>query len=160
MTKRKPVVSPPPLPLSWYLAYARLIGARLLERLLERLPPGIASRALAGLAMVMMANAVWTYPRAFAGVDPLQVALGHQPVTVAVVNFVIQLIIIIVAAILAVALRPKPKDPEVATAQVPVVEDGKGIIRICGTVWVDDSIVLGWKQMGTIKIKSKTGKKG
>lgn len=71
----------------------------------------------------------------------------------------VYIIVMIVVALVAYAMRPKPKNPDVIKASVPVVEDGKSIIRIYGEVWIDDSIVLGFKQMGTIPIKSKGGKK-
>lgn len=48
----------------------------------------------------------------------------------------------------------KPKAQE---AKAPVVEDGKRIRRIYGTYWVDDSIVLGWKEVGTDPIRTKGG---
>lgn len=78
---------------------------------------------------------------------------------VAIINIWIQIGIMVVSALISYALTPKPKTPEAITAQAPVVEDGKGIIRIYGTVWVDDSIILGWKQMGTDPIRKKGGKK-
>lgn len=95
---------------------------------------------------------------AFGLVDPVGTPTEGRPAT-AFINIWVQLGIMLVAALISYALTPKPKAPEPATAQAPVVEDGKGIIRIYGTVWVDDSIVLGWKQMGTDPIRKKGGKK-
>ena len=69
------------------------------------------------------------------------------------------IIIMIVVALVAYAMRPKPKNPEVVKASIPVVDDGKGVIRVYGEIWIDDSIVLGFKQMGEIPIKAKGGKK-
>jgi hypothetical protein len=40
-------------------------------------------------------------------------------------------------------------------AEVPEVLDGRKIRRIYGTVWIDDPIVLAFKQVGTIPIKAK-----
>jgi len=73
-------------------------------------------------------------------------------------NLFIQIGIAIVASIISAALAPKPKAPEPVKARVPVVEEGRKIGKVYGTVWVDDSMVLAFKPVGTIKIKSK-GKK-
>jgi hypothetical protein len=75
--------------------------------------------------------------------------------------FLIQIGLMILSALLSYVLRPKPKDPEKPKASVAEVEDGKGIIDVFGTVWIDDPIILAWKDMGTIKIRApKQGKKG
>lgn len=63
--------------------------------------------------------------------------------------------IIVVAAILAVALssiqQPKSQGPQKGT--VPDVKDGKRVIRIYGTVWIDDPIQLAMKQTSTSPIR-------
>ncbi|MHB1057236.1 MAG: hypothetical protein ACYC0F_05070 [Rhodanobacter sp.] len=52
--------------------------------------------------------------------------------------------IIIVAVILAVALAPTTRAQNAGPTKgtVPDVKDGKRIIRIYGTVWIDDPIQL------------------
>lgn len=63
--------------------------------------------------------------------------------------------IIVVAAILAVALSsihpPKSQGPQKGT--VPDVKDGKRVIRVYGTVWIDDPIQLAMKQTSTSPIR-------
>ena len=65
----------------------------------------------------------------------------------------------IVASLLIAALSPKPPAPEPVKGRIPAVEEGQKIRKIYGTVWIDDPMVLAFKPMGTIKIKSKGGKK-
>lgn len=77
----------------------------------------------------------------------------------AYINFVVQLVIMVVAAIIAYATRPKPETPKANTPSVPVAEDGKGIVEIFGTVWVDDANQLAWKAKEPIAIRRKGGKK-
>jgi hypothetical protein len=89
------------------------------------------------------------------------IAPDDSPVAVqAALNLIIQIALIILSSLISAALAPKPKPPEAIKAQVPVVEDGKGMERLYGSCWIDDSIVLGFKQMGTKKIRAKGGKKG
>ena len=69
----------------------------------------------------------------------------------------VQILVMVVAALLSAALAPKPKGPEAQRVKIPVVEEGKKIVKIYGTVWIDDPMVLAFKPMGTTKIKK--GKK-
>jgi len=85
--------------------------------------------------------------------------VNGRPVVGAFYQIVWQILILVVSALISYALRPKPPRPEVQKASAPVVEDGKHQVRFYGTVWVDDSIVLGFKQMGTDPIRKKGGKK-
>lgn len=63
--------------------------------------------------------------------------------------------IIIVAIVLAVALSaqqsPRSQGPQKGT--VPDVKDGKRVIRVYGTVWIDDPIQLAMKQTDTTPIR-------
>ena len=68
------------------------------------------------------------------------------------------IIILVIAIIIAVTYKPKTQSPEPAKSSAPEVLDGRKIRKIYGTVWVDDSMVLAWKQNGTVPIRSK-GKK-
>lgn len=73
--------------------------------------------------------------------------------------WVIQLIILIVAAVISYAMRPKPQPPKPQEANAPTVEDGLSVKHHFGTVWVNDEFLLAWKLMGTVPIKTKGGKK-
>lgn len=71
----------------------------------------------------------------------------------------IYLATLVLSALVSAATAPKPKDPDVIQSEAPKVKDGQGVVRVYGTVWIDDAIVLGWQQLGTDPIKSKGGKK-
>jgi hypothetical protein len=56
-----------------------------------------------------------------------------------------QLVIMIIAAILAYALQPKPQQPQAQTLEdvsVPTIEIGKPVSVVFGEVWIDDSNIL------------------
>lgn len=160
---RPPTVSPSRAPikarsprLRWYLQLLRLHAARFWY-LLEQLPARERlSRIFALIAALAAIGALISYVRLQ---DAPVAEVNGMPVVYAWVQIVVQIVIMIVSALISYAMRPKPKDPEVQKANVPVAEDGKGIVQIFGTVWIDDSILLGFKQMGTIPIKAKGGKK-
>jgi hypothetical protein len=64
----------------------------------------------------------------------------------------IQLAILVVAAILSYALTPKPKTPPPDTlsdVSVPTIEVGKPIGVAFGEVWVDDSNILWYGDLGS-----------
>lgn len=73
--------------------------------------------------------------------------------------WVVQLIIILVAAAVSYSMRPKTQTPPPASGDAPTVEDGQSVKHHFGEVWVEDEFLLAWKQMGTIPIKTKGGKK-
>ena len=73
--------------------------------------------------------------------------------------WIIQLIILVVAAAISYAMRPKPQAPVAQKADAPTTEDGQSAKHYFGTCWVKNEFILAWKQMGTIPIKSKGGKK-
>lgn len=151
MSRSLPIKAKRPRP-RWYLQVLRLHLARLLL-----LPPRERlSRAFALLAAIALIGTLFAYGDMTVG--QAQVVDGVE-VHLAWVNFLIQLAIMIVSALISYALAPKPKDAEVAKANVPVAEEGKGIERVYGTVWFDDPFILGFKQLGTIPIKAKGGKK-
>jgi hypothetical protein len=81
----------------------------------------------------------------------------HEP-TKAVVWFVVYLIIMLVAAVLAIAMMPHPKGAQPVTGNSPTVTDGQQVIDAFGDVWTDDSFILAWKQMGTEPIYASGGK--
>lgn len=89
------------------------------------------------------------------------VALHPPPVTVVKAMWpvwVIQLIIMVVAAAISYAMRPKPEAPKPQKGEAPTTEDGLSAKHYFGTCWVEDEFILAWKQVGTIKIKAKGGK--
>jgi hypothetical protein len=73
--------------------------------------------------------------------------------------WVVQLIIAIVAAIIAYALRPKPQAPKAAEERGPTTEDGTSAVHYFGEHWIRDEFLLAWKITGKDPIKTKGGKK-
>ncbi len=87
-------------------------------------------------------------------------AVDGVPVAKAVVNIWIQLAIMVISALISYAMRPKVEGPKPQESTIPQVQDGKSIVRIYGTVWVDDSIILAWStKIPPEPIKKKGGKK-
>ena len=76
------------------------------------------------------------------------------------VQIIVQVVIAIVAAIVSSYLAQKNL-PQASPAQggSPEANDGTAIRKIYGTVWVDDSQVLAWKDLPPEPIKKKAGKK-
>ena len=73
----------------------------------------------------------------------------------------IYIIELIVALILIVAFTPKPKNAQPASLQdfdVPTAEDGREVIDICGTVWIDDPNVIWYGDLSTAPIRGDSGK--
>ncbi|MFK2904580.1 hypothetical protein ISP17_11440 [Dyella ginsengisoli] len=73
--------------------------------------------------------------------------------------FVAFIIVAIVSAYLALSSKPKVQTPQPEKGTVPSVKDGKKIIRVFGTVWIDDPMQLAMQQTGTDPIRTKGGKK-
>lgn len=71
----------------------------------------------------------------------------------------VQIAILVVSAVISHATRPKSQQPKPGKVETPVVEEGKTIRKVYGTVWIDDPQMLGFKRMGTDRIRSKGGKK-
>lgn len=71
----------------------------------------------------------------------------------------VQIAILVVSALISYATRPKPQKVQPGKVETPVVEEGKPIRKVYGTVWIDDPQVLGFKRIGTDRIQSKGGKK-
>ncbi|MFD1069942.1 hypothetical protein ACFQ2D_08355 [Luteimonas composti] len=91
---------------------------------------------------------------------------AHSPPTAeeplqAVPFWVVQLIILVVAGVVAYALRPKPQPPEQRKVEPPTVEDGTAVKDYGGTVWIehDDNFLLAWKVVGQDPIYGEGGKK-
>ena len=69
-------------------------------------------------------------------------------------QFFVWLAVQIAAAYLISALQPRPKKPEPQKANIPIAEQGRGIIWVFGDVWITDSQMLGYREDGTIPIKA------
>lgn len=64
------------------------------------------------------------------------------------------IIVLVIALVVAVAMAPKPPTPDgPAKGTLPEVKDGKAIVRIYGTVWINDPAVLAMKQTGSTPIR-------
>ena len=73
----------------------------------------------------------------------------------------IYIIELVVALILVFAFQPKPKNAAPASLQdfdVPTAEDGREVIDICGTVWIDDPNVIWYGDLSTTPIRADSGK--
>lgn len=84
------------------------------------------------------------------------------PVNEAWINFVVQIAIMIVSAVITAALAPKPKPPKPASLgdfDAPTAEEGRPIPVIFGTVWCKGPNVLWYGDLNSVAIKSKGGKK-
>ncbi|MDZ5815107.1 hypothetical protein U4I65_08680 [Stenotrophomonas maltophilia] len=77
----------------------------------------------------------------------------------AVYWWVIQLIIAIIAAAIAYSMRPRTQSATPQSGDAPTTEDGQTVKHYFGTCWITDEFLLAWKQMGTLPIKTKGGKK-
>lgn len=72
--------------------------------------------------------------------------------------WVVQIVVMIVAAAVAYANRPKTETPKPQAGTAPTVEDGQSIKHHFGTVWVEDEFILAWKNTGTSPIRTRAGK--
>lgn len=73
--------------------------------------------------------------------------------------FVAFIIVLIVAVALAFSARTRTQTPQPQRGTVPSIKDGKKVVRVFGTVWIDDPMQLAMQQMGEDPIRSKGGKK-
>jgi uncharacterized membrane protein len=86
---------------------------------------------------------------------------GGEPV-LAVVNFWVQLVIMIVSALISYALAPKPPQPKPASLtdfDAPTAEEGRPIPVVFGTVWIKGPNVLWYGDLRSVPIRKKGGKK-
>jgi hypothetical protein len=67
--------------------------------------------------------------------------------------------IALVSAFVIMALIPKPPPPDPQEGQAPETKDGKQLVRVYGTVWVDDPAIAGWVNNAPEPIRKKAGKK-
>lgn len=74
---------------------------------------------------------------------------------------VIELIIMVVALILAYVLAPRPTAPKAANLydfDIPTAVDGKPVPVIFGTVWISSFNVLWYGDLSATPVKKKAGK--
>ena len=80
----------------------------------------------------------------------------------AYVNFIVQIVIVIVAAIVAYAMAPKPPIPKPAALEdfdVPTAEEGRPVTKVFGEVWITSPNNLWYGDLSSEPIKKKGGKK-
>lgn len=66
---------------------------------------------------------------------------------------------LLISTAISLIFRPKPPSPKPGQVQVPVAEEGRRVRRIYGTVWIEDPQQLGFKKIGTDRIRKSGGKK-
>lgn len=77
-----------------------------------------------------------------------------------VTTIVVQVVIAIVAAVVSARMAMKNiPNASPSSGGTPEARDGTAIRKIYGTVWVDDSQVLAWKDLPPEPIRKKAGKK-
>lgn len=119
---------------------------------------GARARVVA-FCLAVLVVIMWLIHMAVVAVLPEARAAGEP--AEAVYWWVVQLIILVVAAVVAYALRPKPQGAEQRKTDPPTVEDGTAVKDYGGTVWVehDDNFLLAWKVVGQDAIYGEGGKK-
>lgn len=110
-------------------------------------------------AAAVIATAVQVARVAVRVPDMMAVTQGVPYPRYAIWNWVVQIGIMILAALISYALRPRPQTPDPVSAQVPETKDGKSLREVFGTVWIDDSGIVGWKNHDPEPIRKKGGKK-
>jgi hypothetical protein len=69
------------------------------------------------------------------------------------------LLIALVASFIVLALLPKPQAPDPQEGQAPETKDGKQLVRVYGTVWIDDPAIAGWVNNTPEPIRRRSRKK-
>lgn len=73
----------------------------------------------------------------------------------------VYLIVLVLVLILSVAMMAKPKSdkpPSLGDFGVPTVQDGRDVMMIGGTVWIDDPNVINYGNLRTRPITADSGK--
>ncbi len=74
--------------------------------------------------------------------------------------WVVQLVVSVVASVIIGYLnRPDIPNAKPGSGRAPEAKDGTVIRKVYGTVWIDDSQVLAYKEGTPIPIRKKGGKK-
>lgn len=77
-------------------------------------------------------------------------------------NFVFQLVLLVVSYFVSAALAPKPPKPKPAALEdfdIPVAEQGRPVPVVFGTVQITGPNVMWYGDLRTTAIKEKDGKK-
>ena len=111
------------------------------------------------LAAFALANLITVVITLLVVVGAHKQLLSDAPPAQAVINIWIQLAILVISALISYALRPKVEGAKPQEGSIPQVQDGKSIVRIYGTVWIDDSIILAWSTQIPPEPIKKKGKK-
>lgn len=120
----------------------------------HRLQVALAVCALSGVLSGATAGVItWWALRSPVVADTLPIARADGGV-----SFIVAIVGLIVSALVAYAMRPKIDPPSPFESKIPVVEDGKALRRIYGTVWTDDSNILAWKNLDPTPIRKRAGK--
>ena len=93
---------------------------------------------------------------------PTSSANGHGQPHLAFINLWIQLAIMVVAALVASAMAPKPPIPKPASLadfDVPTAEEGRKIAKVFGEYVIPDPNVLWYGDLTSVAIQKKGGKK-
>lgn len=94
------------------------------------------------------------------GIEALLPRPADEP-SKAIYWWVVQIIIAVVAAVVAYAMRPKFETPKAKEIEAPSVQDGTAAKDYLGTFYIehDDNFLLDWKVVGRDPIRTKGGKK-
>lgn len=65
----------------------------------------------------------------------------------------------LISTVISYITRPRVEAPKPGVYEVPEVEEGRPHIKVYGTDWIDDPQMLGFKKMGTDRIRKSGGKK-
>lgn len=93
----------------------------------------------------------------YAGIAALAPRPANAPQE-SIIWWVVYLIVALVAAGVAYAMRPKTENANPTQATGPTTEDGQSVVRYWGTHWIDDEFLLAWKIVGRDPIKASGGK--
>jgi len=102
--------------------------------------------------LLVLGLAGYAWDELLGGAHPSGVAL-------AVVNFWVQLAIMVVCAVLSYALAPKPPEPPKPSLDdfsLPTAEEGRAIPVVFGTVWVSGPNVLWYGDLRTTPIRKSS----
>lgn len=71
-----------------------------------------------------------------------------------------EIVILAISLVAAFAFMPHPKQPPASTQdlEVPTAQDGREVIDIAGTVWIDDPNIVWYGDLSTTPIHADSGK--
>jgi len=75
-----------------------------------------------------------------------------------IIWWVVYVIVMLIAAAVSYAMRPKAPSAAPTQADGPTTVDGQSVMRFWGTHWIDDEFLLAWKIVGRDPIKASGGK--